>query len=236
VFAKIYRIDVKAAERPLSSYKTIGEFFTRKLRAGLREISQSPSVHPADSLITQAGLISENQMIQAKGIFYPLTDFLSDVPLSAKLQNGFFVTYYLCPTDYHRVHSPVAGRILRRIHLPGDLWPVNEWSTSNVKNLFAINERVVVEIETEFGVVAVVFVGATNVGKISLSFEPDFFTNQGRESKTSKFHQVDIKKGDELGVFHMGSTVVVVYEKTWLSQLPPPEKLKGLQVHYGAWI
>jgi phosphatidylserine decarboxylase len=235
-FAKYYRIDINAAEKPLQSYKTIGALFTRKLKPGLREISSHFIVHPADSLITQAAKFSSNELIQAKGISYRLTDFLTDLPLSEKLQDGIFMTYYLCPTDYHRVHSPVSGTIKKRIHLPGDLWPVNEWSTTSIKDLFCINERVVVEIETDFGTVAVVFVGATNVGRISLSFEPDFLSNQGRDFKTTKLSQYKINKGQELGVFHMGSTVVLVCEKTLAPYLTDVEAFKGLKVQQGSWI
>jgi phosphatidylserine decarboxylase len=222
------------AEFSIFKYPSIGAFFTRRLKPGIRPIAKNDFVHPADSLISQASELQNSELIQAKGKTYSLTEFVADLELSKKLQNGFFATYYLCPTDYHRVHSPVSGVIKKRIHIPGDLWPVNSWSTENIDSVFAVNERVVVEIETQQGMVAVVFVGATNVGKISLSFESDFFSNQGRQNKTTKLHKTPIQKGDELGVFHMGSTVVVICENKKL--ISDTQKLLNQNVKMGSWV
>jgi phosphatidylserine decarboxylase len=124
------------------------------------------------------------------------------------------MTYYLCPTDYHRVHSPVDGAITDVRYMPGELWPVNDWSTTNVPNMFALNERILVEIQTDLGPVAAVFVGATNVGHICLSFDP---TIQGNQTGPHIFKhkryspEIPVHKGSELGMFRMGSTVVMIY-------------------------
>ena len=210
-FAKRYSINLSEAEYPISHYASIGDFFVRKLKPGIRPIGSAPFVHPADSLLTQSGTLKQGLLIQAKGKFYQLKDFLAPISSDPYL-HGEFATYYLCPRDYHRVHSPVEGVITRVAHVPGELWPVNEWSTSRIDNLFSINERVVVEIQTKNGAVAVVFVGATNVGQVSLSFWPEFrgLSLPKTQSWSKDFAQpLEIQKGQELGAFHMGSTVVV---------------------------
>lgn len=207
------------AERPLAEYQTLAELFTRRLRLGVRPIATSQLVHPCDSEITQFGAMAGGTtLIQAKGINYPLAELLKNGALAKKLENGFFVTYYLCPTDYHRVHSPIAGLVTSITYVPGTLWPVNRWSVQAVPGLFTINERLIVEIASEGGSLAVVFVGATNVGKISLSFDSTFVTNQ-RPHPTQVQHltlkqPVAITKGQELGTFHLGSTVVMVMAKS----------------------
>ncbi len=216
-FAKAYKIDLNEAEKDISEYRSLNDFFTRKLKNGLRPISQG-LVHPADSVLTQHGRIQEGTLIQAKGKTYFLKDFLQDDVLFERLSDGYFFTYYLCPTDYHRVHSPVSGYVTQSQYLPGKLWPVNQWSVQNIPDLFAINERVVTTIETEQGYCALVMVGATNVGKMTLAYDKDLCTNRfwNRKGIQKKFRPpVALKKGDEVGTFHMGSTVIMVYEKSF---------------------
>jgi phosphatidylserine decarboxylase len=203
-FASFYKINLNEAEKALEQYPSIGEFFVRKLKPGVRPLGTAWALHPADSRITQAASIQNKQLIQAKSWFYDLKSFTQDPLAYEKWQNGFFITYYLCPTDYHRVHSPVSGEIIRTEFISGELWPVNEWSTSNIESLFTKNERCVLEIGTELGPVALVFVAATNVGNICLSYD--------------KNKKVSVNKGDELGYFRMGSTVVMIY----------PEKFKEM--------
>lgn len=213
-FAWFYNIDLAEAEKPYTEYPSIGEFFVRRLKAGIRPIGEAWAVHPADSRITQASAIVDGTLIQAKGHTYKLKDFTQDPDCDKKWAGGFFMTYYLCPTDYHRVHSPVDGNITDVRYMPGELWPVNEWSTTNVPNLFSVNERVLVEIETDLGPVGVVFVGATNVGHIVLSFDDSIRGNQkGPHIFKHKHYSPDIPvhKGSELGMFRMGSTVVMLY-------------------------
>lgn len=222
-FARAYNINVEEAERPPSAYASIGDFFVRRLKPEARPLGAAPFVHPADSVITESDWIKEGKLIQAKGRHYSLQDFVGTADAAAPYRNGAFATYYLCPTDYHRVHSPVRGRVTRVRHLPGHLWPVNDWSTTNIENLFAVNERVLVELQTEFGRVGVMFVGATNVGQISLSFWPDFRTNDPRHpSMRERVFEpaVEIGKGDELGIFHMGSTIVLLFSEEVFETLP----------------
>lgn len=218
-FGKFYRIRFDEAERPYQDYRSIGDFFTRKLRPGIRPIeSDAKVVHPADSLISQFQVVQQGHLIQAKGIKYSLQQFLTDSLMpNFGGQELVSMTYYLCPTDYHRVHSPVDGRILRALHVPGDLWPVNKSSVQSVSGLFAINERVILEIATDWGLVALVFVGATNVGQMKMSFDSDLVTNlSDHEYVKSKVYDqgIPIKRGEELGLFSMGSTVVMVYPKS----------------------
>ena len=224
-FAKAYHIRLDEAELSYEQYPSLGEFFVRKLKPGLRPLGQTWALHPADSVITQAAVIREGQLVQAKNKFYTLPSFTRDQESLKKYDNGFFLTYYLCPTDYHRVHSPVTGKIKRVLHIPGALWPVNSWSTENVHELFSINERVVVEIETDRGLVSAVFVGATNVGKIELAFDREIIGNQliAETIKEKSYQNLPIKKGEELGLFRMGSTVVMIYAPGTIN----PKELSG---------
>lgn len=214
IFAKIYNINLIESEKPYTEYKSIGDFFIRKLKSNARPLSDSQYLHPADSLISQIGKIENSTLIQAKGKTYSLHEFLQNSIFD--FEQGLFITYYLCPTDYHRVHSPITGKITSVIHIPGNLWPVNDWSVENIQNLFCVNERVIVNFETEQGPVSLVFVGATNVGKITLSFEEKIVSNCGQNkiNKIQYSNPIAIQKGQELGVFHMGSTVVMCYSKS----------------------
>lgn len=216
-FAGRYKINVSEAELPIESYPSLGEFFTRRIRMELRPLGAAEVVHPADAVISQAGLLEQGRLIQAKGRYYDLQGLTGKMKGTESYLKGCFLTYYLCPTDYHRVHSPIQGKILRYIHIPGDLWPVNTWSVGAIDRLFEVNERVVVEIQGSQGKCLVVFVGATNVGSISLKAVPGFKSNQGqRWIKEVVFdHPIVIEKGSELGTFHMGSTVVMVYDGAW---------------------
>lgn len=232
-FAKFYNINLEEAEKTVSEYPSIGEFFVRKLKPGLRPIASTWAVHPADSVITQADIIREGKLIQAKGKTYNVQDFTTLTEALNIFKEGQFLTYYLCPTDYHRVHSPVSGEITQVIHIPGALWPVNNWSTDNIEELFSINERVYVEIKTERGLVGVMFVGATNVGFIELAFDESISGNQLKVFKpiTKKYSDLKIKKGDELGRFRMGSTVVMLYQKGCLENFEQAQtQFKGKAV------
>jgi phosphatidylserine decarboxylase len=222
-FARAYQIDLSEAELPLEAYKTIGELFTRRLRPGARPVGAWP-VHPCDALITECGGIEKLQMIQAKGRAYSVPELLRSSRQSLPFEGGSYFTYYLSPTDYHRVHSPVDGRLSWSAHVPGELWPVNEWSVNAIANLFAINERVSFLLETARGRVALVMVAATNVGNIQLSFDAAISTinKQPLSERSAKERTYnppkDVRAGEELGVFRMGSTVVMLAEKGMIPQ------------------
>lgn len=234
VFAAIYKINLDEVEKPLSEYPSLGEFFVRRLKAGARPLAQAEVLHPADSAITQHGVIKDHTMIQAKGLIYTLQEFTEDHDATKKWDGGYWITYYLCPTDYHRVHSPVDGEISNVRYMPGDLWPVNAWSTENVPRLFVRNERVLVEIESELGPVGMVLVGATNVGFIELAFDESVKGNQkGPHIFTHKRYEpeIPVHRGTEVGRFRMGSTVVMLYPKAFVEKYP--ELRLGPQVKMG---
>lgn len=223
-FVNRYKIDMSEAEFDLDHYPHIGAVFTRRLKDGLRPI-KGLFVHPADARLTAVQDINSDTLVQAKGKKYHLSKFLNTKNWQ-EFEGGKSLTYYLCPTDYHRVHSPITGEITSVHYIPGTLWPVNDWSVKSIKNLFAVNERVVVWYKTPKGRVAVVLVGATNVGKMSLSFDKNIVTNQSffkpKDQLKTYEPPISIKAGDELGVFHMGSTVICVYPKDFLPEITTP--------------
>ncbi len=220
LFAMAYKINLQEAEKPLSQYRTLVDFFTRKLREGARPIDGHAVVHPCDAEIVQHGPIDGMTLIQAKGLNYPVDVLTRHPDISEHFLNGYFLTYYLCPTDYHRVHSPVDGLITQCIYTEGDLWPVDPWGQRSIESLYCKNERVFVEIATDLGPVGLVFVGAMNVGSIVLSFDDKIKTNQMLPSKTYPYApKIQIKKGEELGLFRLGSTVIVLYSHHYAEQL-----------------
>jgi len=215
VFAWIFSIRADWAERPLGTYRSFDDFFTRKLKAGLRPV-MGPFVHPADSVLSQCGSVIAGDLIQAKGKTYRLSEFLGDEGLAKVYDGGSYATYYLCPSDYHRVHSPRTGAMVSARHIPGLLWPVNEWSVNNIQRLFTLNERVVMNFNSPEGWFSVVMVGATNVGHMTITADPSIVTNRWMwHAPTDRAYTpaVPVKAGDELGVFHLGSTVVCLFEK-----------------------
>ena len=216
-FAKHYKIDLNEIEKPLEDYKSLGEFFSRRLKAEARPIL-GDVIHPCDGVLIESGKIHKELLIQAKGKSYNLSEFLPENPWAGDFKEGSFFTYYLAPHNYHRVHSPVSGEVKWSTLVPGELWPVNSWSVKNIDGLYAVNERVVSGIETERGKMILVMVGATNVGSMSFSFDPNIKTNIPR--KREIVHRTyeegrPLKTGDEFGVFHLGSTVVAIYDNNW---------------------
>ncbi len=212
-FALYYRINLDEAEKNAADYPSLGEFFVRALKPHVRPLGNSWLLHCADSMITQVGEIESGTAIQAKGKSYPIAKLCENTEYSKDFQNGLFLTYYLCPTDYHRVHSPVTGEVTLAKYIPGDLWPVNDWSTNNIPELFCVNERIVVQIKTEWGNLVAVFVGATNVGFIELAFDASLKANRGLPPREKRYSPtVKINKGEELGRFRMGSTVILLLD------------------------
>lgn len=220
-FVKKYKIDMSEAEFSLEHYPTLADLFIRRLKPGARPIGEG-LVHPCDGVLTRVGRVEEGRLIQSKGIDYSINELLKGEEAHRAFNKGTYLTYYLCPTDYHRVHSPITGALEEVVHVPGRLWPVNPWSVENISQLFAINERVVFNIATPNGRVSLVMVGATNVGQISVTADPSLRTNCGGDTPVvRKFESpIPVHKGDELGTFHMGSSVVVVYPESILSEPP----------------
>ncbi len=207
-FIWFFKVDFKEAEKDLADYPNLREFFIRKLKSGARPISTAMVVHPCDSKVQQASeiLISEGQkelkLIQAKGKFYSLLQLSQDAEAFQKWSGGYFITYYLHPRDYHWVHAPLSGKVLAVKHIAGKLWPVNTLAIRTISNLYLQNARVFIEIATEYGPVGVCLVGAYNVGRISTLVEVG----------------ANLQKGDPLGYFNFGSTVVMIYPKKFYEQ------------------
>ncbi len=222
-FAGAFNITLAEAERELPYYGSLDAFFTRKLKNGLRPI-EGEYVHPVDGKLTQFGPVQNGELVQAKGWNYPMGEFLGDEKLAQVYEGGQFSTFYLCPADYHRVHAPTHGRLVSARHIPGLLWPVNDWSVTNIRRLFCLNERVVLNFESERGRWSLVLVGATNVGHITITLDPSITTNRWMwHAPTDRQYSppLEVKAGDELGMFHLGSTVICVFEASF------PHRLTG---------
>ncbi|MEO1337641.1 MAG: archaetidylserine decarboxylase [Myxococcota bacterium] len=177
-FAARFDIDLDEAEKPIEAYDSVLDLFTRRLRAGARPVDARDDVvvSPTDGALAEHGRIDGDTLVQAKGRTYSLTALLAEQTDAFK--GGSYATLYLSPRDYHRVHSPVDGEITGFTHVPGDLFPVNQASVSTIDGLYARNERVITHIaSSHFGRVAVVKVGATNVGRITLTHCPALVTN-----------------------------------------------------------
>jgi phosphatidylserine decarboxylase len=220
-FARAFGIDAGEAELPLSAYHSLDDFFTRKLKPGLRPV-EGPWVHPADSRLTERGRIQQGQLIQAKGWTYSAAEFLGDAELAKLYVDGTYLTYYLCPADYHRVHAPTSGQLTSACHIPGMLWPVNQWSVTNIRRLFCLNERVVLNFTSPQGRWSLVMVGATNVGYMTITHDPSIATNRWLwHAPTNRAYAppIAIQAGDELGMFHLGSTVICLFEKGLLPRV-----------------
>ncbi len=219
VFAHHYKLNLQEAEKELREYPNIAELFARKLKTGARALANVEPLHPVDGEITQSGQVIEDQLIQVKSMTYNSKELLKNKEWSEEVRGGTYYTYYLCPTDYHRIHSPVSGTLTEVQYIPGELWPVNSWSTDKIENLFCKNERLILCYRTERGTVYAVCVGATNVGKISLSFDPNF---KGTKILYKKTYNKPVQAGEDVAAFHLGSTVIVLYAKSF-----------GLQEQFG---
>jgi phosphatidylserine decarboxylase len=211
---RAYGVDMSEAAEPLSAYPSFNAFFTRRLREGARPVSAGEGVvvSPCDSRVHSIAAVPESgRLEQIKGRTYSLAALLASDEDARTFARGVHATLYLSPSMYHRVHSPVDGVIRAWRYVPGRLFPVNTLAVRHVDALFAVNERVSILIDTpEFGAVAVIMVGATNVGRMSLGFA-DLVTNSRRPGAlTVPPAPIPIARGQELGAFNLGSTVVLL--------------------------
>lgn len=218
-FRQRYGINMnEAADPEPRNYPSFNAFFTRALKPGARPIDTSPAsvVSPADGAISQLGRIEGGRIFQAKGQSYTAAELLGDAELAQTFADGVFATIYLSPRDYHRVHMPVAGRLLRTLYVPGDLFSVNQTTAENVPRLFARNERLVCVFETEFGPMALVLVGAMIVAGIDTVWAGQV-APPPRQIVAADFAQapapVHLEKGAEMGRFKLGSTAIVLFPK-----------------------
>jgi len=218
VFARKYNINMQEAlEENPTAYPTFNDFFTRALKPGVRTIDDAAEaiVSPADGAFSQLGDINHERIFQAKGRGYGLTTLLGgDLELAKQFKNGSFATIYLSPRDYHRVHMPCDGVLRQTIYVPGDLYSVNQTTAENVDQLFARNERLVAIFDTEHGPMAMILVGAMIVAGIETVWDgqiaPPPRTPQ-QKSFDNQQREVRLAKGDEMGRFKLGSTVVLLF-------------------------
>lgn len=217
-FVSLYKVDVEEVKQSVpDDFATFNDFFIRELIAGARPIDAASEsiVSPADGTVSAAGKIDRDRIFQAKGLHYTLTDLLAtDIDDANNFVDGAFATIYLSPSDYHRVHSPVSGELVAARYVPGDLFSVNEATVSYLPNLFTRNERLICHLQTVNGPIVVILVGALNVGSISTRWSGDL-----RPRKKGVVDNIDIsrkgistriEKGDLIGWFNMGSTVIVL--------------------------
>lgn len=223
LFAKQYKVNLnEAVKTEPSDYATFNEFFIRELKENARPINQDAKTIclPADGKVSESGIISANRLLQAKGHFFNLETLLAnDVEMAEKFQDGTFITTYLSPSDYHRVHMPCDATLRKMVYVPGELFSVNPFLAEHVPNLFARNERVICEFETEFGPMVQILVGATVTASMSTVWADVINPPRSKEVvvwnyETEGEKAIKLRKGEEMGAFRLGSTVINLFPKT----------------------
>lgn len=213
-FIRRYQVNMAEALNPdPAAYSSFNSFFTRELKPGVRPLADSEWICPVDGAVSQLGRIQGDQIFQAKGHSYSTQALVGgDAQLAAQFQDGHFATIYLSPRDYHRIHMPCAGRLLRMIHVPGDLFSVNPTTARGVPGLFARNERVVCVFEGKHGPFVMVLVGATIVGSMATTWHG--VVNPPRPGHVREWNyankNIHLEQGAEMGRFLLGSTVVLL--------------------------
>jgi phosphatidylserine decarboxylase len=233
-FLRLYSVDMtEAAETDPYGYGSFNEFFTRALKPGARPIAEDARaiICPADGVISEAGGIEGDSLLQAKGRRYRLSELLAARPWASRFAGGSFATIYLAPFNYHRVHSPLRGQLKETVYVPGRLFSVNAVTALHVPRLFARNERVLTLFDAACGEFALILVGALNVGSIATVWGGDITPAAGRVLTVLPPHDIALEKGAELGRFNMGSTVIILFpahRARWL-----PSVRAGLRVKVG---
>lgn len=243
IFINAYQINMSEAKfKKSSDFATFNDFFTRELEEGARTIDPNADTlcYPVDGAISQQGDIVEGKLIQAKGFDYSLTSLLGgDARTAAPFQQGKFSCIYLAPKDYHRIHMPMAATLREMIYVPGELFSVNPLTANNVPDLFARNERVVTIFDTEHGALAMVLVGATIVASIETTWAGTITPPAGKDIFRWQYpakgiDAITFEKGDEMGRFKLGSTVVSAFAPNMVEFAPDagPETVTRLGEHY----
>jgi phosphatidylserine decarboxylase len=233
-FVAHYGVNMQEAANPdLNSYTSFNDFFTRALQDGVRPLADAKFISPVDGAISQFGNIERDSIFQAKGHSYTTTALVGgDAELAAQFADGSFATLYLSPKDYHRIHMPCAGRLRRMIHVPGDLFSVNPTTARGVPGLFARNERLVCVFDSEFGQFVLTLVGATIVGSMATVWHG--MVNPPRPGSVREWRyddqQITLQKGEEMGRFLLGSTVVMLFPKNTLSFNPAWQPTQGIRM------
>ncbi|MGB5164465.1 MAG: archaetidylserine decarboxylase [Woeseiaceae bacterium] len=234
-FVHAFDVDIEeVAGKVPDDFATFNDFFTRELRHDARPVDSRPErlVSPVDGTVSVAGTIASDSLLQAKGIDYTIDDLLAtDLDAARAYTDGSFATIYLAPYNYHRVHAPFAGKLVAARYVPGDLFSVNAATVQRVPGLFRRNERLVMHFETAFGPAVLVFVGALNVGSISTPWSGEIRprANGVVDVLDLGTHNTELKRGDLLGWFNMGSTVILLLPANtceWHSHMRPGETLR----------
>lgn len=216
-YIRKFQINVDEAEKSVHEYPNLVEFFTRRLKEGLRPIAEGERtvVCPVDGKVSQMGRIEQGRLLQAKGVHYTVEALLGgDKERAKRYDGGTFLTVYLSPTDYHRIHTPLAGRVTEFLYVPGTLFPVNAFGVRAVAGLFAKNERLITYFDTAAGEVALAKVGATIVGSVKVEYDEKAGTNirGGRLQREHLQNGPSYDKGEEIGRFEFGSTIILLFE------------------------
>jgi phosphatidylserine decarboxylase len=234
-FIARYGVDMSEAANPdPAGYASFNEFFTRPLKEGVRPLAAADFICPVDGAISQFGAIHKDQIFQAKGHSYSTTALLGgDAGLAARFDNGSFATLYLSPRDYHRIHMPCDGKLTRMVYVPGALFSVNPTTARGVPGLFARNERVVCLFETANGPFVLTLVGATIVGSMATVWHG--VVNPPRSSALRQWQYagdqaVALKKGQEMGRFLLGSTVVMLFPADTMAFNPAWAPAKAIRL------
>ncbi len=235
-YVRILGLNMDEFKTP-KEYKTLNALFTRKLEKKRHfDISTQKFISPADSFITSQGDVINTMALQIKGMSYSINELLTDYvnnEAKSKIANGSYMNFYLSPKDYHRYHASFDCKVNKAIYVAGKLLPVNIPYLKKEKNLFVKNERVILECEYDGKLFYMIFVGALNVGQMVINFEPSIETNKDANIVNCyEYENLYIKKGDEIGYFKMGSTVVMIWEENFV-------KLKNLEnqkVRFGSII
>jgi phosphatidylserine decarboxylase len=232
-FVRLYKVNLgDAALERIASYAHFNAFFTRALKPRARPVDPDPRtlISPVDGTISQLGDIHDQALIQAKGMDYSVTDLMGGTPSAALFRNGRFCTIYLAPHNYHRIHMPANGRLTEWSYVPGRLFSVNGLSARKIPNLFVRNERICAVFETDFGPLAVIMVGALFVGSIETTWAGLVTPPHGQKAGTySPMSPVTLMRGQELGRFNMGSTVILLAPRgmlDWRQQLQPGKPVR----------
>jgi len=217
MFISAYKINMDEVNEEIEDFETFNDFFSRALKDGARPIDAAANsvVFPADGKISEFGDLCGDFQLQAKEHYFTTAALLGNRDDAKVFTDGKFITVYLSPQDYHRVHIPLAGKLLKMTYIPGELFSVNPLYTTNIPELFSRNERVVCLFETAAGKMAVVFVGAAIVRSIVTAWAGTVAPARSAKIHTETYDKQDISfaKGDEIGKFTMGSTVICLFEK-----------------------
>ena len=238
IFSRAFGVNLDEAKSPdPASYASFNAFFTREIKPELRPVANSQMVSPVDGTVSQSGLIKQGRIFQAKGQEYTVQELLACSDEEAlRFADGQFATIYLSPKDYHRMHMPFKGDLCEQVHIPGRLFSVAPHTVKTVPRIFARNERVVASFDTEFGRMAMVLVGAINVAAIETVWDGLVTPPKGKTISRKNYQagEVVLGKGQEMGRFNMGSTVIVVLE----SQTPvlSSELVEGVSLKMGQAI